>query len=155
MLGVGVARSLALVGMMSVHIFPPLRADGSLHPAYVVSAGRAAALFAVLAGVGLALATGGREPPDGLRLRAARAGVLARAGSLVALGLLLGKVDSPPLVILAYYGLLFGLAIPFLGLQARHLALLAVAAVLLTPASASWCAPSSGRAPSGSRVGAP
>ena len=42
--------------------------------------------------------------------------VLARAGPLVALGLLLGQVDSPPLVILAYYGLLFVLAIPFLGL---------------------------------------
>jgi hypothetical protein len=133
-LGVDVARSLALIGMMSVHIFPPLRPDGSMHPAYVVAAGRSAALFAVLAGVGLALATGGQQPRDGRRLRAARAGVLARAAVLVAIGLLLGRVDSPPLVILAYYGLLFVLAIPFLGLRARHLALLAVLAALVTPA---------------------
>lgn len=133
LLGVDVARSLALLGMMSVHIFPALQADGSLHPAYVVAAGRAAALFAVLAGVGLALGTGAVEPPDGLRLRAARAGVLARAVLLVALGLLLGRVDSPPLVILAYYGMLFVLAIPFLALRVRSLAILAVLAAVVTP----------------------
>ena len=49
--------------------------------------------------------------------------MLARAVLLVALGLLLGQVDSPPLVILAYYGLLFVLAIPFLatvGADARR-----------------------------------
>jgi hypothetical protein len=130
-LGVDVARSFALIGMMSVHIFPALRPDGSMHPSYVVAAGRAAALFAVLAGVGLALATGGARPPD--RLRAARAGVLARAVVLLGLGLLLGRVDSPPLVILAYYGLLFVLAIPFLALQARQLAVLAVLAAVVTP----------------------
>jgi hypothetical protein len=133
LLGVDVARSLALFGMMSVHIFPAFRPDGSMHPAYVVAAGRSAALFAVLAGVGLALATGGQQPPDGRRLRAARAGVLARAVVLVVIGLLLGRVDSPPLVILAYYGLLFVLAIPFLALRARRLAGLAVLAALVTP----------------------
>jgi Heparan-alpha-glucosaminide N-acetyltransferase, catalytic len=132
-LGVDVARSLALIGMMSVHIFPAFRPDGSMHPAYVVAAGRSAALFAVLAGVGLALATGGQQPPDGRRLRAVRAGVLARAAVLVAVGLLLARVDSPPLVILAYYGLLFVLAIPFLGLRARRLARLGVVAAVLTP----------------------
>jgi Heparan-alpha-glucosaminide N-acetyltransferase, catalytic len=132
-LGVDVARALALIGMMSVHIFPAFRPDGSMHPAYVVAAGRSAALFAVLAGVGLALATGGQRRPEGLRLRAARAGVLARAAVLVVIGLLLGHVDSPPLVILAYYGLLFVLAIPFLGLRARHLVRLAVLAALVTP----------------------
>ena len=132
-LGVDVARALALFGMMSVHIFPGVRADGSLHPSYVLAAGRSAALFAVLAGVGLALATGGRERYDGTRLRAARVGVLARALLLVALGLLLGLVDSPPLVILAYYGVLFLLAIPFLGLPARTRAALAVGCAVVTP----------------------
>lgn len=131
--GVDAARALALVGMMAVHIFAPVRTDGSLHPSYVVAAGRSAALFAVLAGVGLALATGRQQPYVGGRRRAARAGVLARAGLLVSLGLLLGQVDSPPLVILAYYGVLFVLAVPFLGLPARALAALAGAAALVTP----------------------
>ena len=99
------ARSLALFGMMSVHIFPAFREDGSMHPSYVLAAGRAAALFAVLAGVGLALMTGGRTPYDGARLRAARAGVLARAVLLLALVLLLplAVVALMPLILLQRY----------------------------------------------------
>lgn len=131
--GVDVARSLALFGMMSVHIFPGTRPDGSLHPSYAIAAGRSAALFAVLAGVGLALATGGQQPYDGRWLLAARTGVLARAALLIGLGLILGQVNSPPLVILAYYGVLFVLAIPFLGLSSRALAALAAASAVLTP----------------------
>jgi hypothetical protein len=133
LLGVDVARSLALIGMMSVHIFPAFDAHGSMHPAYVIAAGRSAALFATLAGVGIALASGGSTPYADRRLRGARAGVLARSVLLVALGLLLGRVDSPPLVILAYYGLLFVLAIPFLAMSVRGLAVLALACALLAP----------------------
>lgn len=133
-LGVDIARALALLGMIAVHLFPALRADGSLHPAYGIAAGRSAALFAVLAGVGLALSTGGPKTYDGLALRAARAGVLARSALLLCLGLLLGAVNSPPLVILAYYGLLFVVAIPFLGLSARALALLAALSATVVPA---------------------
>ena len=133
-LGVDVARGLALLGMMSVHIFPAFRPDGSLHPSYAIAAGRSAALFAVLAGVGLALSTGGPKRYDAVRLRGPRAGVLARAGLLLGLGLLLGQVNSPLLVILAYYGLLFVVAIPFLGLPARALAVLAVLSALVAPA---------------------
>ena len=139
LLGVDVARSLALIGMMSVHIFfPAFDADGSMHPAYVIAAGRSAALFATLAGVGIALASGGSTPYDGRRLRGARAGVLARSVLLVALGLQLGRVDSPPLVILAFYGLLFVLAIPFLAMSARGLAVLALSCALVTPLASYW-----------------
>jgi Heparan-alpha-glucosaminide N-acetyltransferase, catalytic len=128
-----VARSLALFGMMSVHIFPAFRADGTFHPAYFIAAGRSAALFATLAGVGIALASGGSTPYADARLRGARAGLLARSALLVGLGLLLGRVNSPPLVILAYYGVLFVLAIPFLAMAARKLWLVALACALLTP----------------------
>ncbi len=131
--GVDVARALALLGMMSVHIFPAFRPDGSLTAPYSIAAGRSAALFAVLAGVGLALSTGGPHRHDKARLKAARAGVLSRAGLLLGLGLLLGWVSSPPLVILAYYGLLFVVAIPFLGLSARALAVLAVLSATVAP----------------------
>jgi hypothetical protein len=87
----------------------------------------------VLAGVALSLITGGRTPPRARELWAARAGIAVRAAFLVALGLLLGRVDSPPLVILAYYGLLFVVALPALGLGSRALAALAVAAAVVTP----------------------
>lgn len=131
--GVDVARCLALVGMAATHIFPGFEPDGDLHVSHAVASGRAAALFAVLAGVGLALATGGSSPVRGSELRAARAGVLARAGLLLVVGLALGAVDSPPLVILAFYALLFVVAVPFLGLSARVLAVLAVTAAVVTP----------------------
>ena len=132
-LGVDLARAFALLGMMSVHIFPAVRQDGSLHPSYVIAAGRSAALFAVLAGVGLALASGGSKLYFGRQLRASRSGVIARAGLLLGLGLLLGQVDSSPLVILAYYGLLFAVSVPFLGLPAGALAILAAASAVVAP----------------------
>jgi hypothetical protein len=128
-----VARALALIGMAATHIFPGFEPDGDLHWSHQLAAGRASALFAVLAGVGLALATGGTRPLVGRDLWAARGGVLTRVVLLTGIGLLLGTVDSPPLVILAYYGLLFLVAIPFLGLTAPVLAGLAVAAALVTP----------------------
>jgi uncharacterized membrane protein len=133
LVGVDVARALALVGMAATHIFPGFEPDGDLHLSHAVASGRASALFAVLAGVGLALASGGARPLVGRELRAARAGVVARAGLLLVVGLLLGEVESPPLVILAYYALLFLVAVPFLGLGARPLAALAVGAAVVTP----------------------
>jgi hypothetical protein len=131
--GVDVARCAALIGMAATHVFPSTDPDGSTHLSHVVAAGRASALFAVLAGVSLALVAGGRTPLTGRPLWAARAGVTVRAVALVALGLLLGRVDSPPLVILAYYGLLFLVALPVLGLGSRALWVLAAAAAVLTP----------------------
>lgn len=119
--------------MAATHIFPGFEPDGDLHLSHAVASGRASALFALLAGAGLALSTGGRRPLRGRELNAARAGILTRAGLLTALGLLLGRVDSPPLVILAYYGLLFVVAIPVLGLSARVLAVLAAVAAVATP----------------------
>ena len=116
--------------MAAVHIFPEQSADGSLHPAYVVAAGRAAALFAVLAGVGLAiLSRSGRVGSLGQ----VRVAVAVRAVLLLALGLALGSVDSPPLVILQYYALLFLVAVPLLGLPVRVLAVAAVAWAGLSP----------------------
>ena len=59
LVGVDLARAVALLGMMSVHVLPELDAAEAVTPAYLIFAGRAAALFALLAGTGLALMTGG------------------------------------------------------------------------------------------------
>jgi hypothetical protein len=119
--------------MMAVHVLPGTDDDGSVSLAYHLASGRASALFAVLAGVGLALATGARVPPSGARLRSARAGVLGRALVVAAVGLTLGGLDTPVAVILVHYGLLFCCALPFLGLRARPLAALAAGWLLLSP----------------------
>ena len=133
LLGVDAARGLALIGMMAIHILPMLAADGSVSAAYRIASGRSAALFAVLAGVGLALASGGTTPPRGRRLAAAGAGTLARGGVLLLVGLELGALGSGVAVILVFYALLFVVAVPFLGLPARILLPMAAAWAVLAP----------------------
>ncbi len=62
-----------------------------------------------------------------------RAGVVARAALLVVLGVLLGRIDSPPLVILLDFGLMFLGATFFLGLSARALWLVSAVWVVAVP----------------------
>ncbi|WP_350275613.1 heparan-alpha-glucosaminide N-acetyltransferase domain-containing protein [Kribbella sp. HUAS MG21] len=131
--GVDAARGVALVGMMSVHIMPAVDEVGRTSTAFLVASGRASALFAVLAGVGLALATGGHEPYRGRRLLSVQCGLVVRASLIGLIGLLLGAVDTYVAVILVYYALLFVCALPFLSLGPRALAALAVGWALLAP----------------------
>lgn len=130
---VDAARGVALLGMMAVHVVPALRPDGSVAPAFLLAAGRASALFAVLAGVGLALLSGGSRPVVGPALTRVRVAVLVRAALLVAIGLGLGTLDSGVAVILVYYGVFFVLVVPFLGLRPATLAWLAASTAVLAP----------------------
>ncbi|WP_433559998.1 heparan-alpha-glucosaminide N-acetyltransferase domain-containing protein [Pseudonocardia xinjiangensis] len=133
-LGVDAARAVALVGMFATHILP-LRAGGAETPAGLVADGRASALFAVLAGVGVALSTGGPVPPARGRAHlAAAAGLIVRGVLVGLLGLVLAGLDPPVAVILAYYGVLFVVATPLLRLPVPALAAGAVLACVLTPA---------------------
>ncbi len=133
LVGVDVARGIALLAMMATHALPGTDPDGSVSTAFAIASGRASALFAVLAGVGLALLTGGAAPLRGPALAAARRGVLGRAVVLAVIGLVLGLWPSGVAVILVNYGLLFAVAALFLGLRARWLVPLALAWVLLAP----------------------
>lgn len=132
--GVDAARGVALLGMMAVHVLPGATAAGDVAVTHLVAGGRSAALFAVLAGVGLALATGGRQPLRGRAWLAAGAGVVVRALLIGAVGLGLGDAGSAVAVILAYYAVLFVLAVTLLGLGPRTLAAVAVAATIVVPA---------------------
>ncbi len=117
--------------MMSVHIIPSLAADGEVTWAYQAFAGRASALFAVLAGLSLILAHGGKgdEPPES----GARRGILGRAAVVAAIGLFLGALGSGVAVILVHYAVLFAIGALFLGLGARALMLTAAAWMVLSP----------------------
>lgn len=134
-LGVDAARAVALLGMMVTHLIPEYGATGGVNAAFAVADGRASALFAVVAGMSLALADGGpgarsgtgaeqrqqrQQRPFGVMLL--RIGV--RAVLVGALGMLLAYTDPPVLVILTYYALLFVLVAPLLRLSAVALALL-------------------------------
>lgn len=125
--GVDAARGLALLGMVAVHVLPGQDGDGSSSLTDQLASGRSAATFAVLAGVGLALAGPARW---GVRRRIA---LLLRATLIGAVGLALGALDSGVAVILAYYAVLFVLVQPFLSWCPRRLLPLAAGIALLVP----------------------
>lgn len=131
--GVDIARCLALIGMMATHILPGVGDDGRVPLIQLVAGGRSAALFATLAGVSLALVSGRTQPWRGRALAAARASILARAAVIAVIGLVLGSLDSGVAVILVYYAVLFVLALPFLRLDWKPLAALAAGWAIVGP----------------------
>ncbi|KRE55029.1 heparan-alpha-glucosaminide N-acetyltransferase domain-containing protein [Phycicoccus sp. Soil748] len=133
--GVDVARALALVGMMATHVLPG-RVGDEVPWVQQLAGGRASALFAVLAGVSIALVSGRTTPLHGTARRDVSVRLVVRALLIGALGLALGTVPTVIAVILAYYGLLFVLGLPFLGLRARALAGWAVGWALVAPVAA-------------------
>jgi uncharacterized membrane protein len=148
--GVDAARGLALMGMLAAHIFPNYHEDtGEPTLAFMLFAGDSAALFVLLAGVGLALSTGGPNRHRGRRMRANQVGLAARAVLVGVVALVVAAIIQGPDVetsILLYFAVFFLLAIPFLPLGSW--ALFACALVFgtgapilmhrLTPALPEW-----------------
>jgi uncharacterized membrane protein YeiB len=130
--GVDLARGLALFGMMAKHVFDAYTEHGPTATGLIAS-GRAAATFALLAGISVAFLSGGRRVPRGSTRRGAAVGLTVRALLIGAIGLLLGYAGSGIELILAYYAVFFLCAIPLIGLQPRLLAALSVAVIVLGP----------------------
>lgn len=130
--GLDVARCLALIAMIATHILDSTD-DNGITLTQQLAGGRASALFAVLAGVSLSLMSGRSNPVAGRERRAVASGLAVRALVIAAIGLVLGELGSGIAVILTYYGLLFLLGLPFLGLRARPLALLSAAWLTVVP----------------------
>jgi uncharacterized membrane protein len=133
--GIDAARGLALLGMMATHLLPTFEANADLTPTWIglTFSGRAAALFAVLAGVGLALSTGKHRPLDGPELSAARRGVALRALVIAAVGLTLGGLEVNLAIILVHYAVLFLCVLPFLGMKLKPLCGWAIGWILASP----------------------
>ncbi|QTE28672.1 heparan-alpha-glucosaminide N-acetyltransferase domain-containing protein [Pengzhenrongella sicca] len=131
--GIDVARGLAVLGMITAHVgvigtefFSP---TGWL----AVVDGRSAATFAVLAGVSIALLSGGPQPATGVRLTRARIRLWVRALVLLALGFVLTGLGTPVAVILPSYAAYFVLALPFLRTRSAVLLGWAAAVAVLGP----------------------
>lgn len=133
LVGIDVARTVALLGMIATHVLEGRTATGELTTVQWLAGGRASALFAVLAGVSMALMSGGAAPQHGRELGRTTLGLAARAVLVALLGLALGGLETGLAVILAYYGVLFLLGLPFLGLRAPALAVLAAVCVVVAP----------------------
>ncbi|UQX04166.1 DUF418 domain-containing protein [Streptomyces sp. RerS4] len=133
LVGVDLARALAVFGMYIVHIGPPLSAtDGVAGWVRYLADGHSSVLFATLAGFSLMLIAGRREPKTGLAGRQAKARIAIRAVVLLALGTALA-MEYGDVIILAFYGVYFLLALPLVRLRAGTLAMIAAGLALVTP----------------------
>ncbi|MFJ4225631.1 heparan-alpha-glucosaminide N-acetyltransferase domain-containing protein [Microbacterium sp. NPDC089695] len=114
-LGLDVARGLAILGMAGAHIgettpFDPFDPGTWLDLVH----GRSSILLAVLAGISIALMTGRGEIPDPARMPSIRLHLLGRGAVIFVIGLALEMLNTPIAVILTLYGLLYVAVIPFL-----------------------------------------
>ena len=135
--GIDAARGVALIAIMCVHLLPAAYpSTGTPTLTWIFFPGDSPALFALLAGTGLAFTSGGRRPLRGRALTAARAGVAVRAVLLLVLGLSIGYLmppEPPAYNILIYFAAYFLLALPFLGLAPRTLFVLSGVFLLAGP----------------------
>ena len=131
--GVDVARGLAVLGMITAHLAPGAAGDPWPRGAVQIADGRSSALFVVLAGVAVALLSGGAQPVEGTERARARRRIVVRGALLIPLGLVLELFGAPLALILLQYALLFVLVGPFLGLRARTLLAVAAVVALVAP----------------------
>ncbi|MFI1720409.1 DUF418 domain-containing protein [Streptomyces sp. NPDC020489] len=133
LVGVDLARALAVFGMYIVHIGPSLSATTGVGSwIRYMADGHSSVLFATLAGFSLMLLAGRREPKTGLAGRQARARIAIRAVVLLALGTVMA-MEYGGVIILGFYGAYFLLALPLVRLSAKTLAIIAAAFALVTP----------------------
>lgn len=112
LVGIDLARFLAVVGMMAAHLMPPSGYPG--HVAWVsrVVDGNASTLFAVLGGVSVVLAS--RSALARGEVAAARWATATRGVLVVLLGATLAFGPANVVVVLVYFGVTLVCAVPFL-----------------------------------------
>ena len=128
MIGIDLARAGALVGMMATHLLGRIDVYGDPTPVALV-AGKAAALFAVLAGFSVVLSTRRYD-----RWRDAALSLVVRGVLIAVLGFVLGSLSGSIAVVLVHYGALFLLAPLFLRMPSRWLVPLTAVWVVAAPA---------------------
>ena len=125
--GIDIARGLAILGMLVAHAAP--RATDT---EFLVD-GRSSILFATLAGVSLGLMTGAERPTE-RGIRSDRVvSIVLRAIFIFLIGVVLSSFDSDVAVILDYYGIMFLLLTPVLFFPRWALAVLGAGLIALAP----------------------
>lgn len=126
-MGLDVARALAVLGMVGAHVattaeevrvFEPDTWNALVH-------GRSSILFAVLAGISISLMTGRTRIPRRDDLPRLRLNLIGRGAAVFVIGIVLELLGTPVAVILTVYGLVYVAAIPMLRWRVRHLLLAA------------------------------
>lgn len=127
-LGIDLARGFALIGMFTAHFGLTTSVEFSDPSTWggLVN-GRSSILFAILAGVSLAIITGRTAPFKEKKLADARAKILVRALCIFVLGTILTALNSYIAIILQTYAALFIIALVCLRLRRRWLVAIALA----------------------------
>jgi uncharacterized membrane protein len=133
LVGLDLARGLAVFGMYAAHVGPDPYQGGVTGFLMELTHGRSSALFALLAGFGVVLITGRHTPKTGRAGRQAVTKVVIRAVILLALGTALTMSGTAVEVILAFYGMYFLLVVPLYRLGAGPLAVTAAGTALVLP----------------------
>ncbi|GAB2907152.1 heparan-alpha-glucosaminide N-acetyltransferase domain-containing protein [Streptomyces mayteni] len=133
LVGLDLARGLAVFGMFTAHLAPDPAFGGASAFFAELTRGRSSALFAVLAGITLAYLAGRPTPKVGGERVRALVRIAIRAGVLIVAGTLLTRMGTPIAVILPYYGLCLLLALPLTRLPARTLVPIAAGSALVGP----------------------
>jgi hypothetical protein len=126
LVGLDIARFVAVLGMMSAHLTE--RGESWL---FVVSDGNASTLFAVIGGLSIVLAT--RRYLDAGARAAACWALAARAVAVIGIGLTLGLLGSPAIIVLVYFGSAMLCTLPFLFAPTWVLVLSATALAVAGP----------------------
>lgn len=132
-LGADIARGVAVLGMFTAHVGVTSDDLATFEGWLSLAHGRSSILFATVAGLSLALVTGGSRPLTGEAMRTARARILVRVVLLLALVAVLDLFGTRVLLILGFYAAYFVLALPFLRLPPARLAAIAVAIAVVGP----------------------
>ncbi|WP_020013694.1 heparan-alpha-glucosaminide N-acetyltransferase domain-containing protein [Promicromonospora sukumoe] len=132
-LGADIARGIAVLGMFTAHVGVTSDDLATFEGWLSLAHGRSSILFATVAGLSLALVTGGSRPLAGEAMRTARARILVRVVLLLALVAVLDLFGTRVLLILGFYAAYFVLALPFLRMPPARLAAISVGIAVVGP----------------------
>ncbi|WP_020672475.1 DUF418 domain-containing protein [Amycolatopsis nigrescens] len=143
LLGIDAVRALAIIGVFVAHFYAtgwlhagrPVDTPGVLQWISMQTSSRAMSLFVLLAGVSVALMTGGSRPYAGPDMSTARRRIAVRALVLFLISL---AIDEFGASVLSYYAVLLLLLIPLARLRPRTLFTAAGLAAPLVTVGAWW-----------------
>ena len=131
-----IARGLAVLGMAAAHTVSlpgEIRLNDPSTWVEIVS-GRSSILFAVLAGISIAIMTGRTRIPADTEIGRLRLQLVARGLVIFAIGLALELLGTSIAVILTFYGAVYAVAILFIGVRVCNLLIWATALAIAGPA---------------------
>lgn len=134
--GLDIARGIAVIGMIAAHTLETsamfVWSDPETWTA--LANGRPSILFALLAGISIALMTGRTQVPERSQLGSIRLRLVARGVMIFAIGLVLELLGTNIAIILTFYGIVYVVAMLFVGLRVRTLVIWAAALAVAGPA---------------------